>query len=98
MGSDPMDRESSTLETAMAHDILLTADYHDRVCVIRRLNLTTREERMLPGVPTTPEALNRIVDDACLEAGSEGRVIWLQEGTTGWDRVEGSIGARTGFL
>jgi transposase len=93
-----MDRESSTLETAMAHDILLTADYHDRVCVIRRLNLTTREERMLPGVPTTPEALNRIVDDACLEAGSEGRVIWLQESTTGWARVKELIGDRVVFL
>jgi transposase len=82
----------------MSQDITLIADYHDRVCVIRRFDHATSREQLFTNVPTTAEALKRIVEQARLDAGDAGRVIWIQESTTGWARVHKLISDRVVFL
>jgi transposase len=82
----------------MSQDIVLTVDYHDRNCVIRWLDRSTRRERVFTEVPTAQEALNRIVGQALREAGPGGRVTWIQESTTGWARVQELLGQRVEFL
>jgi len=75
----------------MSQDITLTVDYHDRVCVIRRFDHGTGREQLLTEVPTTEADLRRVVDQARRDAGRRGRVIWIQESTTGWARVQKSL-------
>jgi transposase len=82
----------------MSHDITLTVDYHDRMCVIRRLDHATGREQVFTNVPTTPQDLNRIVDQARRDAGPHGRVTWIQESTTGWARMHDLLGDRVAFL
>jgi transposase len=82
----------------MPHDITLTVDYHDRVCVIRKLDRATGREQLLTEVLTAPWALNEVVDQARREAGRRGRVTWIQESTTGWARVKQLVGDRADFL
>jgi len=81
----------------MTQDILLTVDYHDQTCVIRRLAGRTAEETV-ESVPTTPGDLTGVVTRARAQAGRRGRVIWLQESTTGWARVKDLLGERVEFL
>lgn len=81
----------------MHQGILLAVDYHDQNCVIRRLNAGTGEERVL-SVPTTEGDLRRVVAEARAEVGRRGRVVWLQESTTGWARVQAALGDRVEFL
>jgi transposase len=81
----------------MSEDIVLTVDYHDQTCVIRRFAERTAEETV-ESVPTTPEDLAGVVRRARTRAGRRGRVIWLQESTTGWARVKDLLGARVEFL
>jgi transposase len=81
----------------MSQDILLTVDYHDRACVVRRFDTGTRREQLFTEVFTTPEALQGVVEQARRAAGQEGRVIWLQESTTGWARVKDLLGDRVVF-
>ena len=81
----------------MSKDIILTVDYHDRACVIRRLNRSSGEEQVLTEIPTTAESLNKVVDQARREVGRRGRVIWIQESTTGWARVQKLLGERVEF-
>ncbi len=50
----------------MSQDITLTVDYHDRACVIRWHDRGTGREQVFTEVPTTKEALNRMVDQARL--------------------------------
>ena len=71
----------------MHQGILLTVDYHDQNCVIRRLNAGTGEERVL-SVPTTEGDLRQVVAQARAEVGRRGRIVWLQESTTGWARSD----------
>jgi transposase len=71
----------------MTHDILLTCDYHDQTCVIRRLDRATGTEQLL-AVPTAPESLSRVVQQARQQRGPGGQVVWIQESTTGWARVQ----------
>ena len=47
----------------MTQDIMLTVDYHDQKCVIRRLVPATGQEQVL-SVPTTAEDLAQVVDQA----------------------------------
>lgn len=82
----------------MSHDITLTVDYHDRNCVIRLRDQATGREQLLPDVATTQEGINQVVDRARREAGPQGRVIWIQESTTGWARVEALLGERAEFV
>lgn len=81
----------------MDQDIVLTVDYHDRCCVIRRFRGATGEERVL-SVPTSGEDIGRVVDAARAEAGHGGRVIWIQESTTGWARVQALLVPRVEFV
>jgi len=81
----------------MSHDIILTVDYHDRVCVIRRRDCATRREQLLEEVPTSKDSLLQVVDEARRDAGRRGRVIWIQESTTGWARVKELLGPRVEF-
>jgi transposase len=81
----------------MSKDITLTVDYHDRACVIRWLDHSTGKDQVFTEVLTTKEALNRIVDQARLAAGPKGRVVWIQESTTGWARVQELLRGRVDF-
>jgi transposase len=81
----------------MHQGILLTVDYHDQNCVIRRLNAGTGEERVL-SVPTTEGDLRQVVAQARAEVGRRGRIVWLQESTTGWARVQAALGDQVEFL
>jgi len=71
----------------MTQTILLTVDYHDQNCVIRRRLLHTQQESVF-SVPTTPEDLARVVAQARQSVGQQGHVVWVQESTTGWARVQ----------
>jgi transposase len=77
----------------MCQDIVLTADYHDENCVVRRLQRATGEETLLSVATTAPELL-RVVDQARRRIGRGGRVIWIQESTTGWARVQSLLQQR----
>jgi transposase len=81
----------------MSQDIILTVDYHDRSCVIRKLDRGSGREQVLTEIPTTAESLNQVVDQARREVGRRGRVIWIQESTTGWARVQELLGNRVKF-
>jgi transposase len=80
----------------MAQDIILTVDYHDQTCVVRRLARATGAEEVF-SVPTTPEDLGQLADRARRAAGPRGRVVWIQESTTGWARVQELVGSRAEF-
>jgi transposase len=80
----------------MTQDILLSVDYHDQTCVIRRLDRGTGDEQLL-SVPTGPEAIAAVLDQARRAAGRRGRVIWVQESTTGWARVQALLEGRADF-
>jgi transposase len=71
----------------MHQDIVLTCDYHDQTCVIRRYDRGTGRDQVL-SVPTQPEALAHVVAQARRQLGPGGRVMWIQESTTGWARVQ----------
>ena len=70
----------------MNQDIVLTVDYHDENCVIRRRAVTTGEEQVLT-VPTAAKEILDVVNQAKHLAGRRGRVVWIQESTTGWART-----------
>jgi transposase len=82
----------------LSKDILLTVDYHDRACVIRRYDHATRREQLFTEVLTTKDDLLRIVDQARRDAGRRGCVTWLQESTTGWARVKELLEAKVEFV
>src|SRR5437868_10729898 len=84
-------------ETAMSEDILLTVDYHDQNCVIRRRGLRSGQEQSQT-VPTSDGDLLGVVRQARTAAGRGGRVIWVQESTTGWARVQALLGERVEFV
>jgi transposase len=81
----------------MSEDILLTVDYHDQNCVIRRRGLRSGQEQ-LQRVPTTDGDLLGVVGQARTAAGRGGRVIWVQESTTGWARVRDLLGEKVEFV
>lgn len=80
----------------MAETILLSVDYHDQNCVIRRHAVASGAEEVI-SVPTTEGDLLRVVAQARSAAGRHGRVIWVQESTTGWARVKAVLGERVEF-
>lgn len=81
----------------MDQGILLTVDYHDQNCVIRRRDLGRSTEEVI-SVPTTDGDLRRVLEDARRRAGPRGRVVWLQESTTGWARVRELVGTTAEFV
>jgi hypothetical protein len=81
----------------MSQAILLTVDYHDRACVIRRLDRATGREQVFTEIPTTAASLGQVVDQARRDLGRRGRVVWVQESTTGWARVRELLADRVEF-
>ena len=81
----------------MDQGILLTVDYHDQNCVIRRRDVSRSTEEVV-SVPTTEGDLRRVLDDARRRAGPQGRVVWLQESTSGWARVRELVGTTAEFV
>lgn len=75
----------------MTQTILLTVDYHDQNCVVRRRALATHEECVFT-IPTAAADIAQAVAQARKLAGRRGRVVWLQESTTGWARVKDLLG------
>src|SRR4051794_20098231 len=76
----------------MNQTILLTVDYHDENCVVRRLVTATGQEDVFT-VPTTQKELLQVVAPARVLTGRTGRVVWLQESTNGWARVKALLDA-----
>src|SRR5690349_8434964 len=83
-------------ETAMHHTTILTVDYHDQTCVVRSRRPAAGTEQVR-SVPTAPDALAQLVDQAHRLDGPAARVAWVQESTTGWARVQGLLGDRVDF-
>jgi transposase len=81
----------------MSHDITLTVDYHDRACVIRKRHHGTGREQLLGEIPTAPATLREVVERARREAGARGHVVWIQESTTGWARVDELLRGKVDF-
>ena len=81
----------------MSKDIILTVDYHDRACVVRRLDRGAGREQVLTEIPTTAASLGQVVDQARRDLGRRGRVVWIQESTTGWARVRELLADRVEF-
>ena len=68
-------------------DIMLTVDYHDANCVVRRRDLAT-DQVSVRKVSTQRGALRSLMRTTAREAAARGgRGVWIQESTTGWARV-----------
>jgi transposase len=90
--------EAKRRETTVSQDIILTVDYHDENCVIRRFDVQSGQEQLLK-VPTDAEHLLTIVERARgLAQARGGRVIWVMESTTGWARVKTLLGRQVRFV
>lgn len=70
---------------------ILSVDYHDQNCVIRQYDGCTGTES-LHTVATDCRLLERAVEDARRATPASGRLIWIQESTTGWARVQTLLG------
>lgn len=82
----------------MCQDIVLSVDYHDQNCVIRRFDCVSGQERVI-SLPTQAGPLLAVVDEARKQVdGRGGRVIWIMESTTGWARVKKLLGRRAQML
>jgi transposase len=69
-------------------DIMLTVDYHDEHCVVRRREGNAAASST-QRVPTDFVVLRGLMRSAAREAASrKGRAIWIQESTTGWARMQ----------
>ena len=53
------------------NDIILTVDYHDQNCVVRRLDCHTGAEQLLT-LATAPELLVQLVEQAQAQASGRG--------------------------
>lgn len=81
----------------MNQNIILTTDYHDQNCVIRWFDEASGKEQVYK-VATDAKHLSDIVARAeALAKPRGGRVVWIQESTTGWARVEALLGRRVVF-
>ncbi len=82
----------------MCQDIILVSDYHDAHCVIRTVDRVTGSQTVRK-VATAEHTLNLVIDEAAQTAKDRGgRLIWLQESTTGWARVKSFLNGRAEFL
>jgi transposase len=78
--------------------ITVTVDYHDQNCRVRYRNGRTGQER-LTTVPTTRADLDTQIERAAADGRAHGcRVVWIQESTSGWARVQELIAGRLEFV
>ena len=78
----------------MSQNIILTTDYHDQNCVIRWFDEATGKEQIYK-IATGAKQLSDLVARAEALATPRGAdVVWIQESTTGWARVEALLGRR----
>jgi transposase len=75
----------------MHKDIILAVDYHQKSCVVRRLNTATGEEKVLKDLPTRAPMIRGLLRDARAELAPGGRVVCIMESTTGWPRVKALV-------
>jgi transposase len=80
----------------MSYDIILAVDYHDENTVIRHFDERTKEE-MTCTVPTTAQTLTQVVQQARRQLRRGGQVVWIQESTSGWARVQELLGKKVKF-
>jgi transposase len=82
----------------MSHDIVLAVDYHDENTVVRQFDERTGVETIVT-VPTSARGLRQVVDQAAAVARRRrGKVVWIQESTTGWARVKALFGDRVTYI
>ena len=82
----------------MTQNIILAVDYHDENTVVRQFDERTGEESVVT-VPTSPVALVEVVERARRLLGRRrGQIVWIQESTTGWARMQQLLGERVRFL
>jgi transposase len=71
-----------------SQDIVLTVDYHDEHCMVRRFDAATQKSSV-QRIDTEALALRRLMRDAVQIAQARGgQAVWIQESTTGWARVQ----------
>ena len=82
----------------MNKDIILSVDYHDEKSVIRRRDQRSGEEQLLT-VASSAKELLRVAEEAlAVTRRRRSQVVWIQESTTGWARVQALLGERVTFL
>jgi transposase len=81
----------------MSKNIILAVDYHDENTVVRRFDEATGLETS-SRVPSSAMALTKVVEEARRQLRRGGRVVWIQESTTGWARVQALLGDRVDFV
>jgi transposase len=82
----------------MSHDIILAVDYHDENTVVRQFDERTQSECVFK-VPSSPRALVEVAQRARAQLGRRrGQVVWIQESTNGWARVQELLGDRVRFI
>lgn len=69
---------------------ILSVDYHDENCVVRHYDGATGKET-LQTIPTRSDLLKQAVSSA-RRAAAPGELIWIQESTTGWSRMQTLVG------
>src|SRR5260370_1831445 len=81
----------------MSQNIILAVDYHDENTVIRQFEERTGVET-LRTMSTTAAALAQAVKEARRQLRRGGRVVWIQESTSGWARVQALLGKQVTFI
>jgi|SRR5580704_6749392 transposase len=81
----------------MSHAIILAVDYHDENTVIRQFDERTKEESTCT-IPSTAQALLKVVQQARKQRSRGGQVVWIQESTSGWARVQELLADKVKFV
>jgi transposase len=83
-------------ETAMSYDIILAVDYHDENTVIRQFDERTKVESPCT-VRSTAAALMQVVREARRQRQRGAQIVWIQESTSGWARVQELLSDKVKF-
>lgn len=82
----------------MSQDTILAVDYHDENTVVRQFDERTEAETIIK-VPSSAEGLRQVTDRARAQLGRRrGRIVWIQESTSGWARVKALLGDQVRFV
>jgi transposase len=82
----------------MCQDIILVVDYHDENSVIRTVDRGAGSQAVRK-VTTAEHTFDTVIEEATKLARERGgKLIWLQESTTGWARVKSFLNCRAEFL